>query len=272
MSKTKMGNGELGMRKLKNCVANLLIFIFLIYCMVACGKASTSTILMQETDMNYNIINDAYINCKDYNWLKQMNFTPCEAIKQELEKNMEIRKIWNLKFEKCSISESGNSDIIMQAKIENTRNEQFTALFVFINSDNNYYNSKSIFLTSNQISYSLIDINKDNKYEILFDYLLIANGTYRYLEIYQYNEKNVKCIFEEHIDISTTSISYRFIEEVPQKLLMKKNKTYFDLNDKKKIAEKKQYIYQYDGDRYELEEKKNLYNSDLSDFKAYTLG
>lgn len=282
------------MVKGKAYILNIIILVITLF-MAACGKTNQtsvlpkgtellkdsyseanqasvlpkSTELLEDSDTNYDIIYKAYINCKDYEWLNQMNFSPCKEIST---KYTDVRKLWDFKFERCNIYGNGNADIIMQVNIEDIWKQQFVLLMVFIKADNKYYTVNSLSTSSGSISYKLIDIDGDNKFEILFDYLLLANGTYRYLEIYQCHEKtSMDCIFEKYIDTSSYSMSYSFTEESPKKLLVKENKTYFNTKDKRKIAEKKHFLYQYRDDGYRLKEEKTVWKSNMKDFKSYTL-
>ena len=277
------------MFKIRKIVTNS-IFIFLIIVIMctftACGekaevvseqtnkttKKPETTETVKDDNSTLGVIYNAYCSCEDYKWLNKINFSPCNAINKKLkDEDIDIKRLWDFQFEKCNIFGNNQTDIIMQVMAEQTNSSTFKLLMIFIYDENEYYDVFSLALTSGCVDYEFIDIDGDGKSEILFDYLTLANATYRYLEIYQCDDKgNLICIYEKNVNTALYTISYGFEEKRPLDFWVIVNKTYYNTDYERKTAKTIKYIYQYNN-KYVLKEKELLYKSNKEDFYSWDL-
>lgn len=186
-------------------------------------------------------IYDAFKICSDYAWLSQMHFSPCAAIEKkvkEIDGEIRINQISNFKFEQCNLS-GQNEDIIMLVDVE-TKRSAYTLLMVFVSAKDSAIYS-AVTYNNELISYKLIDIDNDSQKEMLVDYVVVSNGTWRYIDILQFsNNADIIYLFEKSVDSFQHKLSYCFSSDVPKKFILKDVK----INGKKGMrAKKKTYCY-----------------------------
>ncbi len=186
-------------------------------------------------------IYDAFKACSEYPWLSQMQFSPCAAIEKkvkEIDGENNINQVSNFKFEQCNLC-GQSDDIIMSVDVE-TKRSAFTLLMVFLSGkDSEIYSA--VTYNNELISYKLIDIDNDSQEELLVDYTVVSNGTWRYIDILQFsNDSDLIYLFEKNVDSFQHELSYYFSSDVPKKFILKDVK----VDGKKKMkTEKKTYCY-----------------------------
>jgi hypothetical protein len=223
---------------------------------------------------NLQLIQESYTNCKDYKWLNKLNFFPSEDIDNSIKNHTaKIQKLYDFKFEKCSIWGKDNKDIIMRVTVE-TEVDSFELLMVFINKDDRYHLVGTLRSSGNSIEYELLDINNDDKPEMVSNRVSISNGAFGLLEIYQFNNtEGWECIFKNgNVNLHLFEIDYKFADGNPKKLLIDESRMYYNINNQQKKAEIIQYIFLFNGDQFELDESKNIWKSKMEDFKTYIIG
>lgn len=224
----------------------LIIIFMVILSFVAC-KANENYNNLNNNKLEDKVVEentkiyDAFKACSAYPWLSQIQFSPCTAIEKrvkEIDDVNSINQISNFKFERCSLC-GQSEDIIMSVDVE-TKRSAFTLLMVFLSGQDSEIYSAATY-NNELISYKLIDIDNDSQKELLVDYTVVSNGTWRYIDILQFsNDSDMIYLFEKSVDSFEHELSYYFSSDVPKKFILKDVK----VNGKKKMkTEKKTYCY-----------------------------
>ncbi|MCM1244018.1 MAG: hypothetical protein NC293_00055 [Roseburia sp.] len=192
---------------------------------------------------------DAFKECSDYTWLSKIQFSPCAAIEKkikEIDNENSIIQISNFKFEQCNLC-GKSEDLIMSVDVE-TKRGAVTLFMVFLSGKDSAEYSAATY-NNELISYKLIDIDNDSQEEMLVDYTVVSNGTWRYIDILQFsNDSDVIYLFEKSVDLLQHELSYYFSSDVPKKFILRDVK----VNGKKKMETEKK-IYCYRNKKYVLE-------------------
>lgn len=241
-------------------IKKILIMILLVLMLTACVKSGSnfvdsnySTKQIYEVDgkngntKNLSLISEAYMQCNDYCWLNEINFSPCSAIEEKVMriegKNSNIRKIANFYFEKCNLI-GEDEDIIMIVDVETQKNS-FTLFMVFL-SDSMVYDV--VTYDRNSLSYQFADVNGDLCQEMLIDYTVVSNGSWRYINILQFSkEQEVIVLLDKSFNSYNNILSYYFSKEIPKKFILK---DVIKMEGKKVDTVKE--IYQYQNEKYVL--------------------
>ncbi len=215
---------------------------------------------------NDSIIYDSFVQCKDYNWLKQIGFSPCQAIEKKIEKiqeNMTIKKMEDISFINCNIT-GANRDIIMKVSVF-TDIFDFDMMLLFVD-----YGEEAVFdfiAQKGTLDYQLVDLDGNGVSEMVIECLSL-NKLRKHIGIYRYG-KEIDPILEKDVDSFQYNLSYQIVDE---QVKVRKTKYYYNKNNKKKKARVVEYTYMYYDNNMKQTDKKVVWKSKRKDFKAWTLG
>ncbi len=215
---------------------------------------------------NKAILYDSFVQSRDYKRLQQFDFSPCQALEEEIEKfkeNITVEAVNDLTFVDCNIT-GNNKDIITVASVE-TDAGNLDILLLFL--DRKQKAAFDILSPEKTLNYQIADLNHDGRSELIADFFGFKESR-KYIGIYHYKGKIVP-IFEENIDSFQYDFSYTISGS---KITIKRVKYYYNKSDEQKKAKIVKYVYGIKKDSMVLVSKKTLWKSKLKDFKAWTLG
>lgn len=145
-----------------------------------------------------------------------------------------------LSFVACKANENYNN--LNNNKLEDKVVEENTKIYDAFKACSAYpWLSQIQFSPCTAIEKRVKEIDNDSQKELLVDYTVVSNGTWRYIDILQFsNDSDMIYLFEKSVDSFEHELSYYFSSDVPKKFILKDVK----VNGKKKMkTEKKTYCY-----------------------------
>lgn len=215
---------------------------------------------------NGSIIHDSFVQCQDYSKLKQIGFSPCQALEKkidEIQEKMTIKKMEDISFINCNIT-GGNRDVIMSVSVY-TDIFDFDMMLLFVD-----YNEEAVFdfiAQKRTLEYQLVDLDGNGISEIAIEGLSL-NKSRKHMGIYRFGREIIP-ILEKNVDSFQYDLSYQIVDG---QVKVRKTKYYYNKNNKKKKARVVEYTYMYKDNNMKQTDKKVIWKSQRKDFKAWMLG